>query len=466
MTGKKQRLLGLCAVVVGMMAMSAGSAHASLFTWVVLNAGGTVLENLKAELVGEVDSKDLTLLTRISGLSVAFTCSSLKLVGVSLEAEARLTEGGRARFEGCEAYGKGALEEPFKCKVHSAGTGSGIVETGQLKGELVLHELAGGTTELLTRVEPKEGTTFAVVLTEGCALPEANTINGKFFIKDGEKKAGIHLTKHLVEQGPLTSLFVGADTAEHLETSIDGSAWLSLGGEHKGLAWAGKHIVLQLATGLKWLVLNASGTVASELKAPLIGQSDSAHLSLLMEVVSLKLALTCTSLSFSGINLEAGGKLTEGGKIVFTGCKLYKEASLIGEYKCTVKTTGAPVGTIESNGLKGDLVLHTPAGGKTKALIRIEPTGGPTGNFATFRFEGAECVVPEINSIHGTIYVKDGEEFTLVHKIKHLIEGDPVTALYVGGHLEKQLEVTKIDGSAWVMLAGAHTGLAWSGMDP
>jgi hypothetical protein len=447
------------------MTVSASLAQASLFTWVVLDKSGVEQKSLKAELTSEADSKDLTLLTHISGLSVAFTCTGLKLAGFNLEPEGLLTPGGRARFEGCEAYGKGVLEEPLKCKVHSAGTGTGIVETGQLKGELISHELAGGSTELLTRIEPKEGTTFATIQTEGCSLPEATTVNGKLLIKDGEKVAEKHFAKHLVEQGPLTSLYVGTDTVEHLETSVDGSAWLSLTGEHKGLAWAGLHIKLKLVTGLKWLILNAAGTLATELKAEVVGEKDSEHLSLAMEVVGIPLVLTCTNFSFKEFFLELEGKLA-GGKVVFTGCKLYKGAPLKEEYKCTVKTSGAAVGTIETGGLKGDLVLHTPAGGETKALTRVEPIAGPTGTFVTIRFEGAECPFPESNQIHGTIYGKDGEGLTFTHKIKHLFEGDPLTTVYFGGHSTKQLEVTKFIGSIWVLLAGVHKGLAWSGMDP
>jgi len=60
------------------------------------------------------------------------------------------------------------------------------------------------------------------------------------FLKDGEGKAEAHQIKHLIEQGPLTSLFVGSDIAEHLESSLIGSAWVSLGGTDKGLSWGGE----------------------------------------------------------------------------------------------------------------------------------------------------------------------------------------------------------------------------------
>jgi len=206
----------------------------------------------------------------------------------------------------------------------------------------------------------------------------------------------------------------------------------------------------------KWLILNSSKTTATELKALVAGKTDSTHLTLEGEVAALKLAITCTSFTPKGINLETGGKVAEGGKMVYTGCKAYKTAPLTEEYKCTVKSSGVAAGTIETNELKGVLVS-----GESEALMKVEPLTGPTGNFATVRFEGAECVIPEVNQVHGTIYFKDGEGSLTKHKLEHLIEADKKTALYVGGHSAKQLEVTKVLGSAWFPLAGEHVGLEW-----
>jgi hypothetical protein len=36
-------------------------------------------------------------------------------------------------------------------------------------------------------------------------------------------------------------LWVGADSAEHLETSIDGGIWVALGGTQKGFKWGAVH---------------------------------------------------------------------------------------------------------------------------------------------------------------------------------------------------------------------------------
>lgn len=132
---------------------------------------------------------------------------------------------------------QGTLEEPLGCKVKSAGQAIGTIQTSELKGELVLHELAGGGTELLTKITPKTGETLGTFLTEECVLPESSPVKGLIYLKDGEKNAEAHLAKRLIELGPLTSLNVGSHTAEHLETSIDGSVWVSLGGAQKGFKW-------------------------------------------------------------------------------------------------------------------------------------------------------------------------------------------------------------------------------------
>src|SRR6476469_6336932 len=237
---------------------------------------------------------------------------------------------------------------------------------------------------------------------------------------------------------------------------------------------------------LSWLILNSAKTTATELKALLVGKKDSAHLSLHGEVGGFKIVVTCGTFTLNGVSLETGGKLTEGGKVVFGECGVYKTAPLTGDYmpKCSVKSPGAATGTVETNEGKGELVLHTFAThepGKVElkeVLTKIEPKAGPTGNFATLRFEGAECVLPEGNQVHGTLFAQVWEALVkekkkplpcdknaTKHQLEHLIVEGPLTALYVGGHSAKQLEVTKILGSAWILLAGAHKDLHWAAMD-
>jgi hypothetical protein len=211
---------------------------------------------------------------------------------------------------------------------------------------------------------------------------------------------------------------------------------------------------------LSWLILDSTHTTATNLKAELAGKIDTKHLVLHAELAGLPILLLCTNFVLVGVFIEPVEKLNEGGKVSFTGCKVLnnKEEEA---YKCTVKTAGAAAGTIETGEAKGLLEL---IGGVVKT--KIEPKTGPTGTFAAIRFEGSECVIPEINQVHGTIVLEDCLGDPTTHLLEHLLQADPVnTLLYVGGHSLKQLEITKLLGSIWVFLAGAHKGLFWSAMD-
>ena len=233
-------LLGLCAMIFGVMAVSAGSAQASLYQWLILDESGTTATELKAPVEGETDSEHLTLVTHELSRTFWITCTNFKVEGVNLEAEGQLTTGGRVTFTGCEAYGSGPLTEPLGCNVNSPTTapGSGTVISEKGKGGLGLHE---GT--LVTTIEPEAaGGSFADVETEECIMPEHNKVSGKLVIEDCEGKAEEHALKHLIEEeGALTELWIGKKTAEHLETFIEGSAWVFLVGSHEGLAWDGMH---------------------------------------------------------------------------------------------------------------------------------------------------------------------------------------------------------------------------------
>jgi hypothetical protein len=211
---------------------------------------------------------------------------------------------------------------------------------------------------------------------------------------------------------------------------------------------------------LSWLILNKAKTEATNLKAELATSADSAHMTLDGEVANLKIAVSCTGIALKGAFLEPVEKLTEGFKFVLTGCKVFQSPPLTTEYNCTVKSSGAATGTIESGELKGLLELIG-----SDVLLRIEPKTGPTGVFKTLRFEGPECVLPELNQLHGTLYLKDCEGFPTIHTLEHLFVSSEPTRLYIGGHSLKQLEVTKFLGSFYIKLAGAHAGLSWAAMD-
>jgi len=248
-----------CLVLIGIMTMSVATTQASLVvklilelkegkyiileekkagpTWLVLNAGETIATELKASVVGELDSSHLTMLTHLLGLTPAVSCSNFTLVGFSLEKEGNLTTGGKITFTGCEVYGDSTLEEPLGCSVKSPGQAVGTLESNKLKGELYLHiDINGKAEETVIRIEPEVALgDFKTLRTEECAIPEVIPVRGVIYLKDALGQVNTHVVKHLIEQAPRGTLYLGAHTVEHLNTSLIGSAWLKLAGEHTGL---------------------------------------------------------------------------------------------------------------------------------------------------------------------------------------------------------------------------------------
>ncbi len=191
---------------------------------------------LPAQVLGELEGADGTLLTRLVGLAASVLCTTSSLEGVKLEGEGKLTEGSKVTFTGC------TVPTPTGCMVNSPGKAIGTIATNELKGQLQ------SSGEI--KVEPKTtGGAFANLVFghetgKTCSLPEevSEPIKGVLWLKDCEGKIEEHLEKHLLVESTAHSktLFIGSDTAKSLETSLDGSAWAKLGGAHAGLKWGGE----------------------------------------------------------------------------------------------------------------------------------------------------------------------------------------------------------------------------------
>src|SRR4051812_13936590 len=111
MTRTKLGLLGLCAVVVGMMAMSASAAQGATLSWLVLNAEHTVATNLKAQVIGKADSAHLTLDGEVGSLLIAVTCTAFTLKNAFIEPVEKLSEESKGVFTGCRVFKKAPLTE-------------------------------------------------------------------------------------------------------------------------------------------------------------------------------------------------------------------------------------------------------------------------------------------------------------------------------------------------------------------
>ena len=236
-------LLGLCAVVFGMMAFGATAAQA-LPNWLLAekapNSGAVAFLaapiGLEAETTGVLHSK-------ILGLEVLFECTTLATVNAQLLANGAIGEKegvvakSKVKFSGCVTKLNGTLSGP--CEPKALGTEAGVINTNPGHGVIVLHELGGGVKDELTQILPDTGETFATIeLGEKCAIGEEVPVIGKAFLKDCQSAFLTNLVKHLVESGPLTELWTISKTEEHKATIL-GSAWAFLTGSHVGYKFSG-----------------------------------------------------------------------------------------------------------------------------------------------------------------------------------------------------------------------------------
>jgi hypothetical protein len=252
MTRTKLGLLGLCAMVFGLMAFSATGAQAA-GTWLILKEAGVVKTGveLPAKLELEKDSAVYVLHSEILKIKVLFLCTEIKVVNAMIFGAGAIGKGpgeekeSKVLFSGCVTDLNG-VEEP-KCKPIDPNDGSGFIVTEFGHALAELHKLeVGGALDDIVKILPDEGNTFAkIVLPAGCVIGTSVPVIGTLALKDCENigdpclsMALTHLVKHLVEPfTPLTKLFTISETTEHAATLL-GSAWARLGGEHAPMAWS------------------------------------------------------------------------------------------------------------------------------------------------------------------------------------------------------------------------------------
>jgi hypothetical protein len=255
MTRTRLGLLGLCAMVFGLMAFSA-TAHAEPKSrWLVLTGVGTTVLSEAQIDAGQISfalavEKDLSgtpinipiLHSKIAGITVLFECEEIEAKGAALKSQGRVAEKAEIVFSKCRTKLNGATSAP--CEPKANGTEKGVIRTKPGHALIVLHELAGGVKDDLVRILPDNvggvpSETFATIeMSAECAIGTKVPVIGKATLKDCENLALTHLVKHLAETGPLTELWTISKTAEHVATIL-GSGWATLSGtDGLGRAWS------------------------------------------------------------------------------------------------------------------------------------------------------------------------------------------------------------------------------------
>jgi hypothetical protein len=246
----KSGILGLCALVLGLMAFGTVGAQATVGSkWLILTLGGVVKEGstLHASLDLATESPTLVLHTEILHIKVLFLCTGVDIVpGTakllaegSIGKEAGVVSGLQVLFSGCSTDLNGVKIK--ECVPTDPADGEEFIVTKLLHALLVLGSAGEKLINILPDVVAAEPE-FALISTGAkgseCPIGTSVPIIGKLFLKDCENKGSEHLAKHLVEEGPGTKLFAIALTAEHAATLL-GSAWAFLTGEHSSLKFGG-----------------------------------------------------------------------------------------------------------------------------------------------------------------------------------------------------------------------------------
>jgi len=233
-------LLGLCAVLFGIMALGASAAQAEVNShfW-ILNSSGTKIDaaGLHATLQLKKDSPVYVLHSKILGIAVLFLCTELEARNATLEGEGKISNGSTILFTGCTTDLNGTANAACTPKDAEVGL-EGSIRTRPLHSLVILG--AGEPKETLLNVLPDEGETFVnMEMGSKCPIGTKVPVIGKLAFKDCEGKAKVHLKEHLMEPAPapFTELWTISKTVEHQATLL-GSFWTFLTGAHTGLLFA------------------------------------------------------------------------------------------------------------------------------------------------------------------------------------------------------------------------------------
>jgi hypothetical protein len=256
MARSRLKALGLCALVLGLMAFASSAAQAETGAhWNIIKANSELVQvnetnKLFAQVeIREIENNTATLLfTTKAGTKVGILCTTAKFdEGGLLQASGGVSLG-RMLFTGCIVFLNGVRVEA--CEAHTTGKAKGEILTLKIKGLIVL-DVVGGVTQDYVKFTPDEGNAFAhIELGVECAIGELVLVEAKsagegFWIKDCGKVSGTgaceESNKSFLEEKPehlITESLHGL-IALGQPATIDGSAFVRLSGEHALLQWGG-----------------------------------------------------------------------------------------------------------------------------------------------------------------------------------------------------------------------------------
>jgi hypothetical protein len=218
----------------------------------------------------------------------------------------------------------------------------------------------------------------------------------------------------------------------------------------------------QAETGAAWMVngTNINSTLLPELQVKDLDLGDA---TLLTELSKKKVELLCTGAKLEAVRLGTEGGVDTGGRAIFTGCT-FKWGGVV-QPKCVPHSAGDPEGTIKTEKGHGLIQLHEVEAGNKEGTTLLLPDVGELFALMILGKAGElnECAAGEHLTVNGKLSLKDCNKKFAVEEVTHLVVELPaLTDLWI---LNKTAEhAAHIDGSANVILTGAHEKLPWSGL--
>jgi hypothetical protein len=213
-------------------------------------------------------------------------------------------------------------------------------------------------------------------------------------------------------------------------------------------AEAGANWTIELPNGTRVDAATLNASVGVNELEPLGGTGERDG-RLVSQISGKSVEIVCKNMQFSGVKVEAEGKVASGAKVKFTSCTVKVGGKL--EKECT-PFVGAETEVILTNSLKGLIVLHNGAG-----LTKIEPTEKET---LAFVLMNEECPIGEKMPINGIFTVKDASSLAML-LVKRLASEGPLTDMWLYGKTAEHKAT--LSGTAILQLTGAHEGFRWSG---
>src|ERR1044071_3367913 len=194
------KTLGMCALVLGLMAVWVGAAQAEETGGSWTYEIGGLLKTFEGALhepsvngALEAGTEAVLHAKVLGGTEILYECTAVSIVGGRLQLGVHIR--GSLVFSGCRTLLNGVTSN--NCKPKAGGTEEGVIKTVPILVLMLLHKLTEGVKDKVLIAHPVEGTNFAFVeSTAACSLGIKAPIGGLLAFKDPPQPKNLMPREH------------------------------------------------------------------------------------------------------------------------------------------------------------------------------------------------------------------------------------------------------------------------------